>query len=96
MDFVVELLVIGRKHVIVWVVVERLTKLAHFLPMRTDYSLDKLAELCIREIVWLHEILISIISNRYMRFTSRFCENLQEAMGTRLNFSTTFHPQTDG
>ena len=64
--------------------------------MRTDYSLDKLAELYIKEIVWLHGIPISIISNRDMRFTSRFWGKLQEALGTRLNFSTSFHPQTDG
>ena len=64
--------------------------------MRTDYSLDKLAELYINEIVRLHGIPISIISNRDLRFTSRFFGKLQEAIGTRLNFSTTFHPQTDG
>ena len=72
MDFVVGLPVIGRKHDSVWVVVERLTKLAHFLPTRTNYSLDKLAELYIREIVRLHGIPISIISDRDPRFTSRF------------------------
>ena len=64
--------------------------------MRTDYSLDKLAELYIKEIVRLHRIPISIISNRDPRFTSRFWGKLQEAMGTRLNFSKAFHPQTDG
>ena len=64
--------------------------------MRTDYSLDKLAELYIKEIVRLHEIPISIISDRDPRFTSRFWGKLQEALSTRLNFSITFHPQTDG
>ena len=73
MDFVVRLPLTGRKHDSVWVVVDRLTKSAHFLPMRTDYSLNKLAELYIKEIVWLHGIPISIISNRDPRFTSRFC-----------------------
>ena len=96
MDFVVGLPLTGRKHDSVWVVVDRLTKSAHFLPVRTDYSLDKLAELYIKEIVRLHGIPISIISNRDPRFTSRFWGKLQEAMGTRLNFSTAFHPQTDG
>ena len=96
MDFVVGLPLTGRKHDSVWVVVDRLTKSAHFLPVRTDYSLDKIAELYIKEIVRLHEIPISIISYRDLRFTSRFWGKLQEAMGTRLNFSTTFHPQTDG
>ena len=95
MDFVVGLPVIGRKHDSVWVMVDRLTKSDHFLPMRTDYSLDKLTELYIREIVRLHEIPISILSNRDPRFTSRFWGKLQEALGTRLNFNTTFHRQTD-
>ena len=96
MDFVVGLPLTGRKHDSVWVVVDRLTKLAHFLPMRTDCSLDKLAELYIKEIVRLHGILVSIISDQDPRFTSRFWGKLQEALGTKLNFSTAFHPQTDG
>ena len=86
MDFVVGVPLIGRKHDSVWVLVDRLTKLAHFLPVRTDYSLDKIVELYIKEIVRLHGIPISIISDRNPRFTSRFWENLQEALGTRLNF----------
>ena len=64
--------------------------------MRTDYSLDKVVELYMKEIVQLHGILISIILDRDPRFTLRFWGKLQEALGTRLNFSTTFHPQTDG
>ena len=96
MDFVVGLPLTGRKHDSVWVLVDRLTKSAHFLPVRTDYSLDKLADLYIKEIVRLHGIPISIISDRDPRFTSRFWGKLQEALGTRLNFSTAFHPQTDG
>ena len=96
MDFVVGLSLTGRKHDLVWVVVDRLTKTAHFLPVRTDYSLDKLAELCIKEIVRLHGIPISIISDRDPRFTSRFWGKLQETSGNQLNFSTTFYPQTNG
>ena len=96
MDFVVGLPLTGRKLDLVWVVVDRLTKSAHFLPVRTDYSLDKLAELYIKEIVRLHGIPIYIISDRDPRFTLRFWGKLQEALGTRLNFSTAFHPQTDG
>ena len=72
MHFVVGLPVIGRKHESIWVVVGRLTKSTHFLPMRTDYSLDKLAELYIKEIVRLHGIPVSIILDRDPRFTSRF------------------------
>ena len=87
---------IGRRHDSVWVVVDRLTKSAHFLQVRTKYSLDKLAELYIKEIVRLHGIPVSIISYRDPRFTSRFWGKLQKALGTRLNFSTAFHPQKDG
>ena len=72
MDFVVGLPLTGRKHDSIWVVMDRLTKSAHFLLVRTDYSLDKIAELYIKEIVRLHEIPISIISDRDPRFTSRF------------------------
>ena len=62
MDFVVGLPFTGQKHDSVWVVVDRLTKLAHFLIVRTDYSLDKLAKMYFKEIVRLHGIPISIIS----------------------------------
>ena len=96
MDFVVGLPVTERKHDSIWVVVDRFTKSAHFLPMRINYSLDKQTELHIREIVQLHEIPISIISNRDPRFTSRFWGKLQEALGTQLNFSIAFHSQTNG
>ena len=96
MDFVVGLPLTGRKHDSVWVVMDRLTKSTHFLPVRTYYLLDKLAELYIKEIVRLHGIPISIISDRDPRFTSRFWGKLQEALGTRLNFSKAFHLQTDG
>ena len=96
MDFVVGLPLTGRKHDSVWAVVDRLTKSAHFLLVRTDYSLDKLAELYIKEIVRLHGIPVSIISNRDLRFTSRYWGKLQEALGIGLNFNTAFHSQTDG
>ena len=72
MDFVVGLPLTGRKHDSVWVVVDRLTKSAHFLQVRNDYSLDKLAEVYFKQIVRLHGIPISIISDRDPRFTSRF------------------------
>ena len=72
MDFVVGLPLTGRKHDSIWVVVDRLTKSAHFLPVRTGYSLDKLAEHYIKEIVRLHGILVSIFSDRDPMFTSRF------------------------
>ncbi|KAL5835872.1 hypothetical protein ACOSQ3_015424 [Xanthoceras sorbifolium] len=96
MDFVTGLPLTRSKQNSIWVIVDRLTKSAHFLPVRTDNSLDRLAELYIREIVRLHGVPASIISDRDPRFTSRFWKKFQEALGTRLNFSTAFHPQTDG
>ena len=92
MDFVVGLPLTRRKQDLIWVVVDQLMKSAHFLLVRTDYSLDKLVELYIEEIVRLHGIPMSIISDRDPRFTSRFWVKLQEALGTRLNFSKAFHP----
>ncbi|KAL5842189.1 hypothetical protein ACOSQ3_012792 [Xanthoceras sorbifolium] len=96
MDFVTRLPLTRSKHNAIWVIVDRLTKSAHFLSIRTDYSLDRLAELYIREIVKLLGVPASIISDRDPRFTSKFWNKFQEALGTRLSFSTTFHPQTDG
>ncbi|TYH21999.1 hypothetical protein ES288_A04G091100v1 [Gossypium darwinii] len=96
MDFVSGLpLTLSKKHAI-WVVVDRLTKSAHFVPIHTDYSLDKLAELYVSQIVRLHGVSISIISDRESRFTSWFLKKLQDALGMKLHFSAAFHPQTDG
>ena len=75
---------------------DRLTKLTHFLPIKKTYPLSHLAKMYIEEIVRLHGIPTSIVSNRDPRFTLRFWEALHEALGTKLKFSTAFHPQTDG
>ena len=77
-------------------IVDRLTKSAHFIPVRIDYSMDRLAELYVNEIVRLHGVPLSIVSDRDSRFTSRFWKELQSALGTKLNFSTAFHSQSDG
>ena len=75
---------------------DKLTKSAHFLLVRLDYFMDRLAELYVSEIVRLHGIPVSIVSDRDPRFTSIFLKELQSAFGTRLNFSTAFHPQIYG
>ncbi|KAK5773358.1 hypothetical protein PVK06_049664 [Gossypium arboreum] len=95
-DFVSGLPLSSSRKDAIWIVVDRLTKSAHFIPVHTDYSLDKLAELYVSQIVRLHGVPISIVSDRDPRFTSRFWKKLQEALGTKLHFSTAFHPQTDG
>ncbi|KAA3465991.1 integrase [Gossypium australe] len=79
MDFVYGLLVTPKKKYLIWVIVDRLTKSAHFIPVRTNYSLIRIVELYVSKIL-----------------TSRFWIKLHEALGTKLNFSTVFHPQTDG
>ena len=76
----------------VWVIVDRLTKSAHFLPIQTTFTLNNLASLYTKEIVRLHGVPVSIVSNRDTRFTSKFWKSLQNALGTQLNFSTAFHP----
>ncbi|GJZ94400.1 putative reverse transcriptase domain-containing protein [Tanacetum coccineum] len=83
-------------HDIIWVIVDRLTKSAHFLPIRKDYKMERLARLYLNEIVARHGVPISIISDRDSRFTSKFWQSMQEALGTRLDMSTAYHPQTDG
>ena len=75
---------------------DRLSKVAHFIPVKTTYQGPKLAELYISRIVSLHGTPKSIVSDRGSQFTSRFLKKVQEGLGTRLNFSTAYHPQTDG
>nr|GFC10375.1 putative reverse transcriptase domain-containing protein [Tanacetum cinerariifolium]GFC10413.1 putative reverse transcriptase domain-containing protein [Tanacetum cinerariifolium] len=83
-------------HDAIWVIVERLTKSAYFLAIREDYSMEKLARLNIDEIVARHGVPTSIIFYRDGRFTSRFWQTMQKALGTRLDMSMAYHPQTDG
>ena len=80
----------------IWVIVDTLTKSAHFIPVKNKFSMEKHAELYISEIVRLHGVPVAIINDRDPRFESRFWKSMQAAMGTKLNFSTTFHPETDG
>nr|GEU65410.1 reverse transcriptase domain-containing protein [Tanacetum cinerariifolium] len=75
---------------------DMLTKSAHFLPIRKDFKMDRLARLYLNEIVARHEVPISIISDCDSRFTSRFWQSMQEALGTQLDISIAYHPQIDG
>ena len=82
MDFVTHLPRTSRKHDEVWVIMDRLTKSAHFLAVRMTFTLEELCRLYIREIVWLHGVPVSIVSDRDPRFTAQFCKSFQKAMGT--------------
>nr|GEW24102.1 putative reverse transcriptase domain-containing protein [Tanacetum cinerariifolium] len=96
MDFVTKLLRTQSVNDTIWVVVDRLTKSTYFLTMKETNPMDKLARLYLKEVVTRHEILVSIICDRDPRFTSNFWKPFQKAMGTRLDMSTTYHPETDG
>ena len=95
MDFVFKLPPTLQRHDDIWVVVDRLTKVAHFLPIIEKFSPQKLAELFMNHIVSLHGVPASIISDRDPRFTSRFWKGFMKELSVKLNLSTTFHPQTD-
>jgi hypothetical protein len=80
----------------IWVVVDHLTKAAHFIPVKTTYSSAVLTELYMSRIVCLHGVPKKIVSDSGTQFTSHFWQQLHEALGTHLKFSLAYHPQTDG
>ena len=96
MDFIVGLPNTSQKHDSIWVIVERLTKTAHFIPMNTTYPAKKYAEIYLDQIVHLHGVPKTIISDRGAQFIARFWEQLQESLGTKLIHSSSYHPQTNG
>jgi len=96
MDFVVGLPKTLGKFDSIWVEVDRLTKSAHFIPVKVDYNAQYLAKVYVKEIVRLHGVLLSIISDHGTQFTSKFWGKLHEELGTQLTFSIVLHPQTDG
>ncbi|GKB95443.1 putative reverse transcriptase domain-containing protein [Tanacetum coccineum] len=96
LDFITKLPKTKSGYDMIWVIVDRLTKLAHFLAMREDYSTERLAKLYIDEIVVRHEVPVPIILDRDGCFTSHFWQTLQNALGTRLDMGTSYQPQMDG
>ncbi|GJT17372.1 putative reverse transcriptase domain-containing protein [Tanacetum coccineum] len=95
-DFVTKLPKSSQGYDTIWVIVDRLTKSALFLPMRETEPMDKLARMYLKEVVTRHGIPVSIISDRDGRFASNFWRSLQKALGTTLAMSTAYHPETDG
>jgi IS30 family transposase len=95
MDFIVGLPRTQARYDSILVIVDRLTKVAHFIPVKT-YSGAKLAELYMLRIMCLHGVSKKIVSDRGSQFTSMFWEKLHESMDTKLNFSSTYHSQTNG
>ena len=96
MDFVTHLPQTPCRHDAVWVIVDWLTKSAHFLAVRMTFTLEEFCRLYIQEIIWLHGVPMSIVSDRDPRSMAHFWKSFQKAMGTQLTMSTAFHLQTDG
>jgi hypothetical protein len=96
MDFIVGLPRTQAGYDSIWVIVHRFIKVAYFIPVKMTYSGAKLAELYVSRIVCLHGVPRKIMSDRGSQFTSKFWEKLHESMDTKLNFSSAYHPQTDG
>jgi IS30 family transposase len=96
MDFIVGLPRTQAGYDSIWVIVDRLRKVAHFIPVKTTYSGAKLAELYMSRIVCIHGVPKKIVSDRGYQFTSKLWEKHHESMDTMLNFSSAYHPQTDG
>jgi hypothetical protein len=96
MDFIVGLPNTSRHHDSIWVIMDRLTKTAHYLPVHTTHRTEKYAEIYIDQIVRLHGIPRTIVSDRGAPFVERFWEQLQESLGTHVIRSSAHHPQTDG
>ena len=96
MDFIIGLPRTSRGFDSIWVIVNRLTKSVHFIPVRVSYSAERLARVYIQEVVRLHGVPKSIISDRGYHLTSNFWQTFQKKFGTQVNLSTVFPPQTDG
>ena len=92
MDFVIHLPLTPRRHDVVWVIVDRLTKLAHFLTVQITFTLKEFCRLYIREIIRLHGVLASIVSDMDPKFTTHFWKSFKKTMGTQLTMSIAFHP----
>jgi transposase InsO family protein len=96
MDFIVDLPLMPRKHDSIWVIVDRLTKTAHFIPVHTTYSAECYAEIYIDLVVRLHGVPKTILSDRGTQFVARFWAQVHESLGIKLIHSSSYHPQTDG
>jgi transposase InsO family protein len=95
MDFIVGLPRTQSGYDSIWVIVDRLTKVAHFIPVNTTYSGPQLAKLYMSRIVCLYRVPKKIVSDKGTQFTLKFWERLHKTLDTQLRFSSAYHPQTN-
>ena len=95
MDFITRLPMTWRQHDSIMVVVDKLTKATHFIPMST-HKTDDIEKIFMKDIFKLHGFPKAIVSDRDVKFTSNFWKGLFADLGTKMNFNTVYHPQTDG
>jgi hypothetical protein len=96
MDFIVGLPTMARKFDSLWVIVDRLSKSAHFLPINTNYRVQKYVEIYIARVLCLHGVLKMIISDQGSQYVTHFWEQLHAFLGTHLIHNSAYHPQMDG
>jgi hypothetical protein len=96
MDFITGLPRTSKQHDSIMVVVDKLTKAAHFIPLKTTHRAADVADIFLKEVARLHGIPKTIVFDRDPKFTSNFWKGLFKGFGTNLNFSTTYHPESDG
>jgi hypothetical protein len=95
MDFIVGLPMTARKFDSIWVIVDRLSKSTHFIPVNTNFMVQRYAEIYIARVLCLHGVLKPIISDRGSQFVARFWEQLHASLVTHLIHNSAYHPQTD-
>jgi hypothetical protein len=96
MDFITGLPRMSKQHDSIMVVVDKLTKAAHFIPLKTTHKAAYVVDIFLKEVARLHGIPKTIVSDRDPKFTSNFSKRLFKGFRTNLNFSTTYHPESDG
>jgi hypothetical protein len=96
MDFVIALPISNKQHHSIMVVVDKLTKDSHFIPLKTNHKAYNVVDIYMREVAHFHGIPKTIVSDRQPKFTSKFWRGLFKGFKTNLNFNTTYHPKSDG
>jgi hypothetical protein len=91
MDFIVGLSLTARKYNLIWVIVDQLTKSAHFIPVNTNYNVQKYAKIYVAHVLCLHGVPKTIVSDRGSQFVARFREQLHASLGTHLIHSSAYH-----